>query len=201
MANSRGRRKLRRLLQEAGLGHLLKPLEPAAEGGTDGTDQRKPGLFRRIRLGGWLLLGVLATAITLLEGYPWLSITQDYGLNENNPYQTMFYVTNEGYLPADDLRATCTEAMGDSARNDWNFNTGDEEQFADRLYHSGRATLPCYRHIVMKGPWPRFVRTQLSVKVIYYVWPLTCPFCTRHQTFRMEGASDEHGKMHWAFVG
>jgi hypothetical protein len=55
--------------------------------------------------------------------------------------------------------------------------------------------------ISMKGPWPRFVRTQLSVKVIYYVWPLTCPFCTRHQTFRMEGASDEHGKMHWAFVG
>ena len=115
--------------------------------------------------------------------------------------------TNEGYLPAVDLRSTCTEGMVDSAGNNFNFNTGgtpgqrvSEEKFAAHLTHAEHATIPCYRHIVMKGEWPAFVKAQLSINVSYYVWPLTCRYCARKQTFRMEGAPDVGGNLHWTFV-
>jgi hypothetical protein len=119
----------------------------------------------------------------------------------------MFYVTNEGYLPAVDLRSTCAEGMIDSAGNDLKFNTGgdpeqrdSEEKFADHLNHTGHATIPCYRHIVMTGQWPALVKARLSINVSYYVWPFTCRYCTRQQTFRMEGAPDVSGNLHWTFV-
>jgi hypothetical protein len=112
------------------------PPPPALGSGSQDDGSQKPwwyGLFRwcishRPHSWVWLLFVVLATVITLEEGYPWLSISKDEALNERNPYQTMFYVTNEGYFPALDLRSTCTEGMVDSARNDINFNTGGDPE-------------------------------------------------------------------------
>ena len=147
--------------QESGLNQTPPlPPPPAARKGPQDGDSGKPW-WHRTHFWVWTLLVVLATAITLEEGYPWLSIAKDEALNERNPYQTMFYVTNEGYLPAVDLRSTCAEGMIDSAGNDLKFNTGgdpeqrdSEEKFADHLNHTGHATIPCYRHIVMTGQWP-----------------------------------------------
>jgi len=42
----------------------------------------------------------LATAITLLEGYPWLSIYEESQLDPANPLPTLFNVANEGHRPA-----------------------------------------------------------------------------------------------------
>lgn len=93
MANSRGKRAIRRALQEVGLGWLLKT-----------TPQPPPKSFwKKIPATVYAAVGGLALLITLLGGYPWLSIEETGFLDPDNPYSQTFVVSDGGYIRIIDL--------------------------------------------------------------------------------------------------
>jgi hypothetical protein len=101
MASSRDRRKLRRMLQEAGLSlPRVPPSKPP-------TKEPSPFFWKKIPAWVYLCIGALSIVITLLEGYPWLSIEEGGFLEPSNPYSKMFKATNSGYLPVTHLTAQC----------------------------------------------------------------------------------------------
>jgi hypothetical protein len=69
----------------------------------------KASLLRRILSWkwAWALAVFAATVVSLLEGYPWLSIQEGPLLDPSNPYSEMFSVSNGGYVPITDLDASC----------------------------------------------------------------------------------------------
>src|ERR1700730_9517027 len=101
MANSKGRRKLRRILQEQG----LSVPQPAPV--TPRTPEPSIPFWKRIP--GWLYGAVVALSvlITTLEGYPWLSVQEGPLLDPQNPYSELFSVSNGGYAPVSNLGAYC----------------------------------------------------------------------------------------------
>jgi hypothetical protein len=212
MANSKGRRKLRRQLQEAGLGHLLQsaPPSPQSSGLSSGKGNDPPrrrfsvsGILGKIPAASWVILVFLATAMTLLEGYPWLSVSRGATLDPANPLSLMFDVKNEGYSPAESLDADCTfwfEMIGTGMSGHASDVTTPFPNFADTLYHSGTATLPCFRSIGLSRNALPLASADVRVKVSYFVWPFFCSFCKRHQTFRFKGAVSGDLPMQWSLV-
>src|ERR1700676_2067085 len=100
MGNSRGRRKLRRLLQEQGLSMPRKSPAPKSKAVSISFWKKIPH---------WIYYAVvfLTLVITSLEGYPWLSIQRSGMLYANNPYSEMFEISNSGYIPLTHLTAVC----------------------------------------------------------------------------------------------
>jgi hypothetical protein len=91
IANSKSRRRTRRELQEAGLGHLLavsshSPLfsKPA-----------RSRFWVKFPVSAWTCIGLLTAVITLLEGYSWLELQKDESLSPKNPFKTMFVIANQ----------------------------------------------------------------------------------------------------------
>ncbi len=205
MTNSRDRRKLRRQLQEAGRGHLLRPQsdKPAPIAAPPSELLLRFSSFfqfwRKVRWWAWLGVIVLATAITLLEGYPWLSVSEGAALSTQNPFSTLFYVTNDGYLPVDNLNANCSASFDDGHGNHFNSIGSGYPQFAHRLNHSGRATIPCFRMIELKNIGP-LTHVSLSVTITYSAWPFSCHACRRHQVFLFSGVTADNGQTMWTFV-
>jgi hypothetical protein len=204
MASKRGRKKARQKKKKAAPatlpsltpppphGPLLTPTptEPPGPSGFWQTFHLPPN-WRRW---GWGLVLVLTTAITLLEGYPWLSVVgRSTPMYSATPFSTLFDVTNDGYLPATSLDAVCmpyfsqVENFGREYRN-----------FANRLLHSQRATLPCFHMIYLaRGTSGDF---GFKIRVTYYVWPFTCKICRRSQTFAFKGMLDSGGGVQWMSV-
>lgn len=147
----------------------------------------------------WVALVVLATVITLLEGYPWLSVEEGARLDERNPYSTLFSVTNEGYIPATDFDSDCSLSFTDNERSNFN-TTVVNHHFAQRLNHAGKATLPCFRSVLL-GQYASFTRVgDLTETVTYSLYPFSFKFLRKRQVFRFSAVSGQDGKMHWIFV-
>lgn len=207
MAKSRDRRKLRRELQEAGLGHLLTPPPPPSR--PPRIDADEPGspkrrFWARIPVWVWLLFVFLATAITLLEGYPWLSIERDDSLNALDPYETMFSVANEGYVTLTDLDALCFPDFGNK---EYTLGVRDSEftypHFAKSLFHSSRVTLPCFKPIRMRRSPDELNASSLinlTIVVNYAFMGINLAFLRRSQTFEFSAERAADGSLHWKYI-
>jgi hypothetical protein len=191
MANSRGRRTIRRALQEVGLGWLLKPTPPAPP---------KP-FWKKIPIAVYAVLAVLALLVTLLEGYPWLSIEEGYLLDRSNPYSELFVVTNTGYIPVTDLGATCSVRL--SVANGTTLtmppDTGLQfPHFADYLGHEGHATIPCFRAVESSGMVEG--GAALTITISHALWSVNIKAFRRSQRFRFKSIGAKDGSQHWEFL-
>jgi hypothetical protein len=213
MGNSKDRRKLRRQLQDAGLGHLLSQahaIEARRPPAGNGSAEMRIGLRLRNasrRALRWILgaLGALATLASIAALPPWLSVSEGAALSRQNPYSTLFNLTNEGYLPTTDLDADCVISFEkDPNLPSWvkNMEVSSDHfqfgQFARQLNHSGRATVPCFRALRMTGI--PVTKADLKMTIGYYVWPFRWPFCRKRQSFRFSGARAEDGEIYWTYL-
>ena len=198
MANSRDRRTLRRALRESGLGVVLKPtpLPPLP---------KQVPFWKKIPLTAYLLLGVLALAITLLEGYPWLSIQRDDSLSSTNPYATALSIANEGYIPVTELDVDCAVDYGDK-----DYTTGIRDSvfayhnFSQWLAHGDRATLPCLKAATQMAALLPSAKTvdvaTLTVYVTFAFIHLNLKFLRRTQIFHFTAIRADDGSLHWMFI-
>src|SRR5271163_3666205 len=100
MANSKDRRKRRRLKKETPR-PITSPLPETTE------KNKSVSVLKRIPRWFYLSLVVGTLLVTLLEGYPWLSLQKDDSLNSQNPYKTMFVAANDGYVLITDVDVSC----------------------------------------------------------------------------------------------
>ena len=198
MANSRGRRKLRRMLQEAG---LTLPQPPPAKP----PQQRFANIWvvlKKIPRWSYFFAGILAVLVGIVQGYPWLSIEEGYLLDPSNPYSELFVVKNTGYIPVTHLDALCnlnftTNAGGEMrmAKPGFGFMFPD---FADSLGHEDKRTPPCFRVVgtsegVKEG-------ATLVITITYSLWKFNARVFRRSQTFRFRSVSATDGSQHWEFL-
>jgi hypothetical protein len=155
-------------------------------------------LWRRIP--GWLkaTAGCLTILITLLEGWPWLSVEENGMLDSRNPYSTLFLVVNNGYARITDLDADCTLDFEDTSHNKVENVHALRPSFADYLSHSGRATIPCFNAVEIGQQ--SFLTAKLEVVITYSFYPVTFNLFRRHQTFSFTGIRSPDGPVHWAYV-
>jgi hypothetical protein len=195
MANSRDRRKLRRQLQEAGLGHLLTPPpspSPPTPLPTDGPFWRKiPGWV-------WWIVTFFATLITLLGGYPWLSVEEGPLLDPNNAYTELFLLKNEGYIPITDLQVICTPTfLLGQARFGWEgVSLGLPIKPNVVLAHDGTITLPCFQTVGLVGEHMSAGST-LDIRITYAFFHLNFHPLRRIQSFHFKSVIGTDHAQHW----
>ena len=157
----------------------------------------KPPLWKRIP--GWVYAAIVVFSIliTILEGYPWLSIHEGILLDPQNPYSELFSLSNAGYVPISDLSATCSvsvEAGNVSLRNvGARFN-----HFAGYLTHGASATIPCFRTIATNGT--PLSDADLNITIAYSYYPFTFKSLRRHQAFKFRAIKSLDGSLHWTFL-
>jgi len=189
MANSRGRRKLRRMLQEAGLGSLLKPPSSVPIAGST-------RFFKRIPRWVYACAAVFAIAVTLLQAYPWLSLQQSGFLDASNPYSEMFDLVNDGFIPIANLDAVCTNQDAQLGAVHYGNNSLMVTHFADYLWHDGRVTAPCFHLFEVTGA--RFKSgAKFKIEIIYAFWLFDYPRLRRSQSFYFESVAGPDGAHHW----
>jgi hypothetical protein len=146
--------------------------------------------------GVYVALGVLAILITLVEGYPWLSIQEGALLSPSNPYTELFTITNQGYVPLTDLGAVCVVNLEDPHNHI--SNSGQTiRNFARYLPHAGTATVPCFWAITARSV-PSGAR--LDVVIWYAFYHLKFGPLLRKQTFHFQVITGEDGVQHWIYL-
>jgi hypothetical protein len=160
------------------------------------------GFLRKIPWGVWTFIAVLALVVTLLEGYPWLSIEENANLDERNPYSTMFLIANEGYVPATDVTVDCKVSslatdVGSTAQN-----LRLTARVASFMTHSQRRTLPCFQMIGLDNSVSFAEVGDLTMTVTYSLFPFSPVFSglRRNQVFHFKSISSHDGRIHWEFV-
>ena len=157
----------------------------------------KARLLKKIPIWIYGLIGVCALGITLLEGYPWLSIEEGELLDPANPMSEMFKVRNGGYLPVTNLDAICTTDFSLSGTV-VNGNVTHIPSFADYLGHDGRITIPCFRAVSIRNL--KFTSPiTMQVEIVYNFYPTTYSRLRRSQKFSFLSVSDQTGGQHWQF--
>jgi hypothetical protein len=211
MASKRGRKRKQKQLRAAERSRPpippKQPPPPPSSIPLSGPDdpqnpKRFWGIARKFLRQLMLVLGALGTIAGLFAIYPWLSISRGPFLDPSNPLSTMYDVTNEGLLPAVSLDADCTfwfEMTGTGVSGHASDVTTPFPNFADNLYHSGTATLPCFRSIGLGRTALPLASADMRARVSYFVWPFICSFCKRHQTFRFKGSVRGDLPMQWTF--
>jgi hypothetical protein len=190
MANSRGRRTIRRLLQEGGLGLLLKPTLPPPV-------PKTIPFWKKIPTSVYSALAVLALLIALSQGYPWLSVEESGLLDPSDPYSQMFKLSNGGYVPVTDVIAWCsadTVVNGNVFKDD---RIG--QPLAGYLGHDGSVTLPCFEIFQMK----RAVvpsGSMLKISLTYAFFHLNWKPLRRSQEFNFRSIVGRDNSQHWIFV-
>lgn len=145
----------------------------------------------------------LTALITLLQGFPWLSIEEQSFLNPSNPYSQMFKVVNTGYIPITSVTAKCKSSFTANGSTIRNINLDSlaisHSNFADYLAHEGAATIPCFDDIVLND-----VRTSkgatLEIEVTYAFYHVNLHFLRKSQIFRFQTAVGGDGNSHWVYV-
>jgi len=148
------------------------------------------------------VLGVAALAVTLLEGYPWLSIQEGALINPGDPFTEMFKVTNSGYIPATNLDAVCFFGGGEQPGR---IHMGPRAVkilrpgFADYLAHDKTATIPCFGALVIDDANISGGAT-MEITISYAFWRLNWNPLRRSQTFRFTSVRGTDGSQHWQFI-
>jgi hypothetical protein len=154
---------------------------------------------KKIPLWAWAsVLGLTAT-ITLLEGYPWLSVHENEFLDPSNAFSEMWLLQNDGYVRVTNLDAYCIPDA-------WAANQKADQvqgltgvgfpfaKFADFLDHSGTVTIPCF-HVIDLGGLYTVSGSRLTIEIDYSF--LYIPFVRRFQRFNFESIVGPDGVQHW----
>lgn len=191
MANSKDRRKLKRMLQEAGLGPLLatpaqRPQPPASK-----------SILRKTPSYLYWFCAICAIAIGISQGYPWLHLEKDYSLNPSNPFAQRWLVVNGGYIPVTDLDAVCIANATQRATGSTYGDIRDtRKQFADYLGHDGRVTVPCLT--IWTGTKPIFDEgATLDITISYAFYHLNLQMLRRSQAFHFRSKRAIDGSQGW----
>jgi len=215
MASKRGRKKERQKQRKATLTAPQLPSQPptlpASLASSHTPEQpHRPSLWRWLKFPKWawvvssVLATVLATVITLFEGYPWLSVSEGSSLDTADPFSELFKVTNDGFAPVMSLDADCwmnTKFKNTTTHIEIGNNTFGFPNFAGKLYHSRSASLPCFKVFdenIGHLPSP-LAEAEMSVSVSYSFWPLKRRSWRRKQTFNFTGVKARNGEWHWLF--
>jgi hypothetical protein len=195
MANSRDRRRLRRMLAEAGLLLLPKtPVPPPAM-----PTHSRLSILSKVPKSTYALVVAIATVVGLLVLYPWLSIEQDFSSNTSNPFTENFSITNEGYVSAKHIYMRCVRSFDVGTGHIGNVSEEpDRTMLTESLPYKHKLSLPCTPHeFIVTDPLP--YRNGTFTIVIWYEigW---VPF-ERAQVFKFQLVTDEAGKYHWLYAG
>jgi len=207
MASSKGRRKLRRHLQEAGLGHLLEPTAPPTKQAQPSPRERRslePKLWARSLIGA---VGFLAAVLAIVQGYPRVDLQKDETLNPSNPYRSMFVAVNEGFAPMGKVGVDClvnfTTSTGGGMKN-----TMVSQDVPGSFWHSDKFTAPCTDIVQLNSDLPyRSVAkmdgavTSADMTITINYDPLWMNHLRRAQTFRLVTEKGSDGLLRWAFAG
>jgi len=198
MGNSKDRRKLRRLIQQLGLS--MPPTVPAAP--------QKPvsiPFWRKIPAWGYAAAVLFSIAITLMEGYPWLSIQENAFLDPTDPFSQMFSITNQGYVPLTDVDVDCFPNFQSTAIT-MGGSLVSFRNVAGYLEHGGTVTIPCFRiPDIFRTTAPAAERTKrpgatLGVVVSYALYHINLKFLRRSQEFHFRSVVGKDGSQHWIFL-
>jgi hypothetical protein len=165
-----------------------------------------PTLSARLSaLPGWVYawLVFFGLLVTLLEGYPWISIHENTSLDPSNPYAQMFSISNEGYVPLTSISVGCYPdftASNGVVSQDNEFNA---DNVADYLGHGDQVTVPCFRipqffRVTSGASFPN--GSTLRVQVRYAFYHLNLPRLRRTQSFRFRSVTANDGSQHWEFL-
>lgn len=157
-----------------------------------------PALWRRFVRMKYAVLVFVATVVTVLEGYPWLSIEEGALLDPPNPYSELFKLSNDGYLPVTDLDADCKFS---GTFNGWHVkdNIAKYRDFAGCLLHGGTVTIPCFT--MLGGPdISQSPGNVLDIKVTYALYHLNIKALRRSQTFHFKALTGTDNAQHWQFL-
>jgi len=190
MGSSHDRRKTRRALQEAGLGHLLQlpkhaPPQP--------TLPNRP-LWKRlgtIVIGTVSLISAMVGLVVVL--WPWISIQPEFFYNPKNPYSSSFYLQNDGFITLKDLNVTC---IGNFEVGGMRFNNTSYESpdTAKTLSHGQRFSISCKQFL--GGNFRQFSDgSEFTVRVIYEML-----LFHRRQSFTFRLVSIANGEYRWTYV-
>jgi hypothetical protein len=199
MANSNGRRKLRRQLQKAGLGEMLETLrqKPAT---------KPPWTFSRVfgLIPTWVrwFLSVFGVAVALVQLRPSLNLQKDESLSPNNPYRTMFVVANDGYIPITNIVVTC---LSNSGGNKFKIsNSGMTIPIEGTFGHNRHFTLPC-TNLINGTPdsldafkLPRGSKFDQAELTVYIHYSFLGAF-NHSEKFLLKAEPADNGSLHWAY--
>ena len=162
---------------------------------------RRSPFWKRTPKPIYAVLGVAALAVTLLEGYPWLSIQEGSLTDPGNPFSEMFKVVNGGYVPVTNLDAVCL--LGGEQPGRVYISPGAykiiQTGFANYLEHDKAATIPCFGSLGIEDSNISGGAT-MEVTISYAFWHLNWNPLRRSQTFRFTSVRGTDGSQHWQFI-
>jgi hypothetical protein len=191
MGSSHDRRRTRRALQAAGLGHLFQLPKQAPP---------KPTLRNRLpwkRLSTIVIgiISLMSAIVGLVALWPWLSIQDAFLYDQGNPYSASLYIENNGLLPVTDIGVVCS---GNFKVGDLDFSNAAARfpTFAKRLSHGGRLSLPC-NHMMRVPPHSIPKGSEYTVSITYRLLGLELH---QPQDFKFRLDTDAKGEYHWIYV-
>jgi hypothetical protein len=195
MANSKGRRKRKRLLQEQGLSVPLKsPVKRQSP-------QPSISLWRRTLrwvTGAGTFVGLV---IAIFGAYPWLSLQEGGFLQPNNGLSEMWILENTGYIPITNLDASCGLNVhfsdSDTVRADLHDMTFTYLKFAEYLGHSRTVTIPCFQSTDIAGGLYLATGSNLDVAIRYSYYHLNFAALRRTQKFHFVSIVGPDRVQHW----
>jgi hypothetical protein len=160
--------------------------------------------WRKVPKWVYFLIVAFSVLITLLEGYPWLSIAGGERLNPSNPFSEIFNVTNEGYIPITEPHVDC----------EWHYKYQVQGWPESTFYiafspqippisfigHEARFSAPCYSLKFANNPAMEhpLSGSTMDIKISYGFWPISLRWLRRSQTFHLETVG-EQDSLHWQF--
>jgi hypothetical protein len=153
-------------------------------------------LIRKVPKAVWWVIGALAVIVTLLEGYPWLSIQEGVLLNPSNPYSELFSISNAGYIPVTDLDASCVVNF-QSPHSSMTNSGATFRGFAQYIGHGKTATIPCFMTV---SAWQVPSGARFDVYISYAFYHLNFDRLRRHQVFQFQCILGNDGAPHWIFL-
>jgi hypothetical protein len=156
--------------------------------------------WKKIPAWVYALLVAFSVVITLLEGYPWLSVEESGFLDPANPYSQLFKIRNGGYIPLTDIDAAC---KGNVKTMGWTINNGfNVLPVADYLPHDGAVTLTaCSQFLEMRNTNETVpAGSTLDIIVTYAYFHLNWKPMRRSQEFHLKSIVGRDGSQHWIFL-
>jgi hypothetical protein len=182
------------MLREAG---LSQPSQLPARSKPEKSPASFWKIWKKIPAWAYFAFAAFSVGITLLEGYPWLSVEESGFLDPSDPFSQMFKLANGGYVPVTDLFAGCS---ADTSVNGYVFkDTGINLPLADYLGHEGSVTLPCFEMFRLHGAVVPS-GSDLKITITYAFFHLNWKPIRRSQEFHFKSIVGSDHSQHWIFV-
>jgi len=155
-------------------------------------------LCRSVGLALWLL-GNMSVLLGFLAFYSsQLVVTSQTAVAPASPFDTLFTISNSGYLPIVDVTYDCTVISTEYEGNSYARDTFRSTAKTVRVMHPNEGiTIPCLNAL---STAMKIVASDMYVGVTYrayivpnvVVWPRE-----RKRSFRFETVTDTQGNIHW----